>query len=175
MSKQSQITKLINIYLDGLVSIGNDAGWEGDSFLARVIQFAGVPPKGTGMDQSNQAMINAMDRFKAKHKDFPLINGIVTRLVSKPATRRHILALLIALYYHGINERAKCKEFPQGKPYTPEDHISIWAEHCNRAPWEDLELLRLVRGGDKAEALRQFEYGKWRAAPRLIRRELMLQ
>jgi len=163
LSKQSTVTKLINIYLDGLVSIGNDAGWEGDSFLARVIQFAGVPPKGTGMDQSNQAMINAMDRFKAKHKDFPLINGIVTRLVSKPATRRHILALLIALYYHGINDRT-------GKAYSDDDLISIWAEHCNRAPWDDAELLNLKR----EEALRQFEYGKWRAAPRLIRRELML-
>lgn len=163
MSMQSKVTKLVNIYLDGLVSIGNDSGWEGDSFLARVIQFAGTPPKGTGMDQSNMSMINAMERYKAKHKDFPLINGIITRLVTKQIPRRHILALLIKYYYHGINERTE-------KAYTDRDRLGLWFEHCNRYPWEDRELLKM----DEQEAQRHFDYGGWKAGPRLIKRELML-
>lgn len=159
MRKESEVTKLINIYLDGLVSIGNDAGWEGDSFLARVIQFAGAPPRGSGMDQSNQAMIDAMKRYKAKHKDFPLINGIVTRLVTKAETRRHILALLVNNYYHGINDRTD-------KAFSEEDKIALWVEHCNRAPWVDKGLLGL----DIEAARSKYRYGVVRCGPRLVRR-----
>ena len=164
MRKESQVTKLINIYLDGLVSVGNDAGYAiGDSMLAKMIQFCGQPPRGTGMDQSNLSMLNAVKGYQAKHHDFPLINGVVTRLVAKREKRRHILALLVKNYYHGINDRTD-------RVFSEEDKIALWLEHCNRAPWNDRELMDLTLD----DARVKYRYGVKSGGPRLVRREAII-
>ena len=162
MKGESEVIKLVNVFLDGLVSIGNDAGWPGDTVLAKWIEFQGAPPKGTGMDQSNQSMINAMSLYRPKHHQFPVIENIVWRLFGNPATRRHVMALLTRHYYHGINERTD-------RTYTEDDRIALWVEHLNRYPWSDREIM----GMNLEDARVKYRYGLKRAAPRLIRRELM--
>lgn len=164
MRGEPEVVKLVNIFLDGLVSIGNDAGWPGDTVLAKWIEFQGSPPRGTGMDQSNMSMINAMEMYRPKHHQFPLIERIVARLLHKLVTRRHIMALLVRHYYHGINERTD-------KEYTEEDKIAIWVEHLNRYPWSDKEILNT----DLEAARVKYRYGVKRAGPRLIKRELMIE
>jgi len=156
--KESQITKLINIYLDGLVSVGNDAGWVGDSMLSKMIDFGGEPPRGSGMDQSNLSMINALSLYRDKHHEFANIERVVHRLLSKPVTAMYITALLIEHYYHAQNERT-------GKAYTDEDRASLWGRCA--AELGVTEVLKLSQN----EALRVYRYGARRAGPRLVRRE----
>lgn len=173
MSAQSEVTKLINIFLDGLVSVSNDAGWKGDSLLGKVIEFAGPPPRGSGNDQSNLSMINAIEKFRAKHVDYAMIERIVWRLLTEnQTTRRHIMALLVKHYYHGINERASYES--EGKTieraYDEDDKIGLWMEHLNRYPWADKEILNM----DREEARQKYRYGCQRCGPRLIKREVGL-
>lgn len=158
--KESEVIKLVNIFLDGLVSVSNDCGWTGESVLSKMITFGGDVPRSTGLDQSNLTMINALDNYKRKHKDFALMERIFWRLAQDKTTRRHIMALLTKHYYHGINDRTE-------RVYSEEDKMALWIEHLNRHPWSDPELLKL----DQEQVRVKYRYGVQRCGPRLIRRE----
>ena len=62
--QHSHIDKLLDIYLDSLISISNDAGWGGESMMAKIIEFGADIPRGTGNDQSNMTMIIALENFR---------------------------------------------------------------------------------------------------------------
>lgn len=162
MRKESQTTKLINIYLDGLVSVGNDAGWEGDSVLARLGEGRCDGPR----DQSNAAMIAALDLYRDKHHDFVMIERVVWRLLRKPVTAMYITALLVDQYYHGINPRAKDSEGEESlRAYNEDDKVSLWAKHVAEQGVKEVLDLK------NEEALRVYRYGVRSAGPRLVRRE----
>jgi|TARA_B100000925_G_C21872163_1_gene414714 hypothetical protein len=159
--KNREIRKMINIFLDGIVSAGNDAGWSGQNILARVIEFGGDVPRGTNQDQSNAAMVRALEEYRPKHKDFDLIERCVWSLLHKPEHRRHVMALLVEHYYHGIDDRT-------AKVFDQKGKISRWVEHCNRFPWEDQALLDAHEGTINT----MYRYAVYERAPKLIAKTL---
>lgn len=124
------IDKLISIYLSGIQSISNDAGWDGDSMMARLIDFHGDLPMGTGNDQSNLSMILAIEKLRDKHHDFSKINLVVTEMLRDGKTTNKMIALLSRHYYTGINPLTS-------KPYTDIDRMLLIGGYY-------------AQGGDKA-------------------------
>ncbi|HBN15753.1 MAG: hypothetical protein CMQ46_05670 [Gammaproteobacteria bacterium] len=110
-----EIDRLVSIYLNGLMSVSNDAGWEGMGLLDRLITFKGQPPPPTGNDQSNLSMIIAVRLLREQHKEFPLIAAAM-RVLQK----RHwdqAIALCARNYYLGFCAWT-------GKTYTDEARAS---------------------------------------------------
>jgi len=158
---KKDIRKLINIYLDGLVSAGNDAGWAGQNLLAKIIEFGGDVPRGTGNDKSNAAMLQALRAFRPKHHDFTKIERCIWSLLHNKKHRRHALAILVQNYYHGIDDRTE-------KVFDEKGKISRWIEHCNRYPWQDAEL---IEAPDHSK-LQMYRYSVYQAAPQLIAKKI---
>jgi len=100
--ERTEIDRLINIFLTGLGSISKDAGWEGDSLLSRVIQFAGCPPMSSGYDKSNDSMINAIRRLHRSNPDFPRIQSAVNAGLKFNYDKT--IALLAKHYYQGLSD-----------------------------------------------------------------------
>lgn len=143
---------LIDIYLDGLSSIGNDAGWEGNSVLSRLGEGRCDGPS----DKSNGAMIQALDLYREKHPEFKEIERIVWKLMRNPRTALYAMAILTDRHYRGINQQTD-------KSFNDEDKTSLWAKHC--AEMGSHKVLDLT----KQEAIALFRYGARRASPRLIK------
>ncbi|MFA5387294.1 MAG: hypothetical protein WC322_02755 [Candidatus Paceibacterota bacterium] len=101
--QRDEIDRLVNIFINGLTSISKDAGWEGDSLLSRVIEFAGCPPRPTGYDQSNMAMINAIRFLFGSNPDLPRIKAAINLLLK--SNQAQIEAILHKHFYRGLNER----------------------------------------------------------------------
>jgi len=166
MRGESQVIKLINIFLDGLVSVGNDAGFTGDSVLAKMMEFGGQPPRGSGMDQSNLSMINALNLYRDKHYEFPIIERIVWRLLKKPVTAMYITALLVDQYYHGINPNSKNEKGEEDfRAYNESDKVALWVKHMAE------QGVRQPMGLVYDDALRVYRYGL-KSGKRLVRRDL---
>ena len=68
-----RIYDLIEIYIDDLLSVEEDAGWSGETVAAKLITYLGDIPKSTGLEQSNMAMINAIKLMKNQDPDYKLI------------------------------------------------------------------------------------------------------
>ena len=145
---RDQISALINVYLDGITSISQDAGWEGDSMLAKIIEFGGAPPRGTGNDQSNVAMINAIRMLEKQHPEYRKIMLVVQVLQDGPGTKDKINALLAKHYYRGFNDHT-------GKAFTNIDRMGLIGQEI----------------GDMETADGRFRYDI-RCAFRLVLREL---
>ena len=118
---RSQITDLINVYLDGITSISADAGWTGDSLMSKIIEFGGDIPRGTGNDISNLSMINAMNMLRDQSPGFGKIQSIVQVLRSDNGTKDKINALLAKHYYRGLNEETD-------KVYTNTDRMTLMGQ-----------------------------------------------
>lgn len=97
--QKETIDRYVQIYLSGLQAVSNDAGWEGLSFMGRVVEFAGDLPPPSGNDQSNLAMINAIRLLRRRHAKWPVISGAVSLLLRE--RRQEIVALLARHYYVG--------------------------------------------------------------------------
>lgn len=100
--EKDNIDRLINIWLSGLQSSSNDAGWEGMSLAARLIEYLGEPPGPTGNDQSNLAMINAIRLLRDRHAEFPFIAAAMSMLLHGRDTRDCALAISSRHYYQGL-------------------------------------------------------------------------
>lgn len=166
---ESEVIKLINIFLDGLVSVGNDAGQTGPNILAKMIEFGGEIPKSSGYAQSNQAMIEALQMYRDKHHDYALIERIVWRLLSKPVTALFVVTLLVEHYYHSGNLKPNGNdESGPLEAYSDEDRVAYWVKHMAELGIQEPMRLKYP------EALRVYRYGLREAGPRLIRRELKI-
>ena len=108
---------LIDIYLSGISSISNDAGWEGDSMMAKVIAFHGEIPKSTGNVQSNLSMIHAIEKLRNTHALYDDVRRVVSEMLGTYGESDKILALLARRYYQGENPKT-------GKRYTNADRLS---------------------------------------------------
>ena len=115
-SSDQDVKKLIDIYLDSLSSVSSDAGWSGESILSRMIQYGGEVPRGTGNDQSNSAMINAIELLRDEHPDLKKIRRIVFELIRDHAQYDAIIAVLSRQYYVGICAAT-------GRSYTDADRM----------------------------------------------------
>jgi len=109
MNQSDYADHLIDVYLEGLTSISNDAGWEGDSMMARVIQFHGDLPPPTRNDKSNESMIRAIEKLRNKHALFDAIKREVGVMLGSYGESDKILALLADRYYQGQNPLTKRK------------------------------------------------------------------
>lgn len=114
--RENDADRYIDIYLNGITSISNDAGWQGEGMLSLMITFHGQIPHGQRNDQADLTMIHAIDKLREKHHDFDRIRKIVGEMLGHPEDNRKILSLLAQRYYHGINKDT-------GEPYTVEDRI----------------------------------------------------
>jgi len=143
-----EIDRMIDIYLDEITSISEDAGWRGDSMMAKIIEFGGQIPKGTGNEISNLSMINAIRMLRDLAPEFRKIQAVVLMLRSEPGTKDRINALLSKNYYRGLNEKT-------GKVFTNIDRMTLIGTEV----------------GDVETADNRFRYDL-RCAYRLVLREL---
>lgn len=114
--EKKYIDDLINVFLNGLESISNDAGWEGESMLSRLIEFEGDIPQFTGGDQSNLSMIIAIQNLIPEHREFRKIAAVVYQLLDEEKHLHKIRALLAKHFYRGLCEAT-------GFAYTDADRL----------------------------------------------------
>ena len=138
------IDKLIDIYLDSLVSTSNDAGWAGDSLMSRLLESRGT----ARADQSNAAMINAIRFLKDEHSHLGMIRGIINRMLGTCGESNKILALLSKRHYVGLIKG-------EDRAYQDHDRLSL----MNRAPTGPFDSVE--------DAQR-----KWETAERYYRRDI---
>lgn len=98
--QRDEIDRLIAIYLNGITSISNDAGWSGDAMLARLIEFRGQIPVGTGNDQSNLSMILAIEKLRNSHHDYPRIKSAMAFVIQENPDQA--VAICAKQFYSGI-------------------------------------------------------------------------
>lgn len=111
-----EIDRLVSIYLNGISSASNDAGWEGMSLLDRLITFKGQPPPPTGNDQSNLSMILAIRLLREQHAEYPLIAAAMKIMQRREWDQA--LALCAKNFYIGQHMETQ-------KPYTDEIRAQI--------------------------------------------------
>lgn len=95
--RKDEISYLVDIYLNDLVSVKYDAGWTGESILSRLITFRGDLPEPTRNDQSNLAMINAIELLREDHERLPDIKAALYTI--KP---HYSLAICAKRFYVGL-------------------------------------------------------------------------
>jgi len=138
MARRESISDLIAIYLNGITSISQDAGWRGDSLMSKVIDFGGDIPRGSGNDLSNMSMISAMKLLREEHRDLKKIRAVITELMSDYKHREGMISLLARHYYVGICERTgkaytdpdrmrEVQQEPIESPENPDEFIVLWS------------------------------------------------
>ncbi|MDP1931925.1 MAG: hypothetical protein Q8L60_10755 [Gammaproteobacteria bacterium] len=100
--EKDNIDRLVNIWLSGLQSSSNDAGWQGMSLAARLIEYLGEPPGPTGNDQSNLTMINAIRMLRDQHPEYPMIAAAMSMLLRLRDTRDLATALAAKHLWRGL-------------------------------------------------------------------------
>ena len=86
--------KLIDIYLDQLMSTDSHAGWHQPSVIQRFIEFKGDLPPPSGNDQADLKMINEMIWLKQPHALFSLAKRLLHAMPDA-----EYLAVLADRYY----------------------------------------------------------------------------
>ncbi len=99
--EKDKIDRLVGIWLSGLQSSSNDAGWQGMSLAARLIEYLGEPPGPTGNDQSNLTMINAIKLLRERHAEFPFIAAAMQMLLHSTETKNSAVAISAKHLYQG--------------------------------------------------------------------------
>jgi len=103
MNDDQYADRLVDIYLNGVTSISNDAGWEGESLLSLLLAFHGEIPWGQGGDQSNMTMIHAIERLRRQHAEFDRVRKVIVGMLKTCGENDKIIALLARRYYVGLN------------------------------------------------------------------------
>jgi len=98
--QRDEIDRLISIYLSGITSGNRDAGWSGETILARLIQFRGQLPEQTGNDQSNLSMIIAIESLRSGHFEFAKISTAMDWTIKHKFDEA--LAICAKTYYNGL-------------------------------------------------------------------------
>jgi hypothetical protein len=100
--QKNEVDKLVQIYLNGVTSVSNDAGWHGMSMMARWIEFGGEMPPFTGYDQSNVTSLREIEYLRGIHAELPMIRAVVAVML-RDHRQEQILAILARHYYVGQN------------------------------------------------------------------------
>lgn len=150
-SKQ-RIDELINIWIRQVTSPSNDAGWEGETMLSRMITYQGDIPPPSGQDQSNAAMIRALRLVRGRHALFQAVNAVVIELLTGDDGKESekIIALLAKHYYVHTNPIT-------GKPFTD-------GERCARIGQKYQQYRYNVEKGYQAVGRELARYSRYRAA-----------
>ena len=86
--------KLIDIYLDQIMSTDSHAGWHQPSTIQRCIDFKGEMPPASGNDQADLKMINEIIWLKNPHALWP-----IARLMLHQMPDRQYLCVLADRFY----------------------------------------------------------------------------
>lgn len=145
---KAEIDRLVNIWLDVVLSVSNDAGWEGDSLLSKVIEFGGTPPTPTGNDQSNVTLLLAMRLLKDPNPEYYRINPVMRVMLRLKPELAH--ALLAKHFYRGA-----CPKTSDG-----DDPAKLKA-------WTDSDRAMAIQQDPKRFALNLYRAYQW-ASDRLF-------
>lgn len=98
--RKDEINHLVDVWIRSLLSVSNDAGWEGRAPIAMLIDYGTAVY--TCNDQSNVAMISAIRLLRESHHEFKKINFAITEvLTDKPNSA---LAVVAKIYFSGVNK-----------------------------------------------------------------------
>jgi hypothetical protein len=93
------IDRYVDIYVTGIKSVSNDAGWENKSLSGRLMDFAGWQPLRSGGDY-DLAMFHAIRLLRKKHAKWPVIAAAVTSLCC--THKQQVLALFAKQLLAGL-------------------------------------------------------------------------
>lgn len=118
--QKDYVDHLVNIFLNGLVCISNDAGWHGVGMMGRVIDFCGDLPPPTGYDQSNMQNIREIEYLRNIHADLPMIRAVINVML-RDHRKSQALAMLARHHYVGVcpmtnkawTDEERCKKVNQ--------------------------------------------------------------
>lgn len=96
---KGEIDRLVNIWIDGMLSASRDAGWKGDGPIAMFMEYGQWV--GTGFDRSNQAMIIAIESLRKEHANFKMINAVMREIARESVNM--FLAIGAKNAFRGLN------------------------------------------------------------------------
>lgn len=131
--EKENIDRLVSIWLNGLQSSSNDAGWEGMSLAARLIEYQGEPPAPTGNDQSNLAMINSIRLLRNRHAEYPKIAAAMSMMLRCKDTEQPALAVAARNYYQGICPHTDRPWSDEGRAAMIDQTYEQYRWHLGRA------------------------------------------
>lgn len=153
--QHNHIDYLLEIFLTAIKSPPNEAGWEGDSMMARLIEFQGDIPRGTGNDQSNMSAVIALDKDRPEHHELKRIRTIIHRIIvidldeecrmtkREMINHRNLMSLLAKKYYTGLCDSTD-------KAYTDLDRMRMMGGYVPSSVKEALTAVKRFR--DRATA-----------------------
>jgi len=100
--QRDYIDRMVNIWLSGMMCNSNDAGWQGMSLAARLIEYIGQPPIPSGYDQSNMHMIISTEMLRRMPPEYAVIAPVMCMLFAMHDTRKPALAIAAKHYYRGL-------------------------------------------------------------------------
>lgn len=104
MSVERHADKLIEVYLNWLLSTDTAAGWHQPSMLQSMIEFKGCLPPPSGNDQADLKMIREIEHLRKPHALLAEAREVMERI--KPKYR---VALLLRCRYQGTYEASTGK------------------------------------------------------------------
>jgi len=95
--------RLIDIYLDQLMSTDSHAGWHQPSTIQRLVEFKGDLPAPTGNDQADLKMISEMRWLKNPHALF----GLARQLLHAMPLSEYKAVLADRYYDNRVDEKGR--------------------------------------------------------------------
>lgn len=83
MSIEQRVDKLIEVYLNWVLSTDSDAGWHQPGMLQRMVEFKGDIPPPTGNDQADVKMITEIRWLRQQHALLALAKSLINALPEK--------------------------------------------------------------------------------------------
>lgn len=131
---KDKLISLINLWLDVVSSAAQDAGWHGDSPIARFMEYGIVPRGSEGRDQSNVTSMIAIRQLRDPHPDFYEIDRVMRSVMRLNDPKNHddplvcdprIAAVLARHYYCGACPKTSDGDTPDKlRPYTNADRAA---------------------------------------------------
>ena len=153
MIDKQRIDKLIDVYINDLESVTHDAGWEGDSILARVIEYGCV---NLSSGKPGAKMEHSIRLLKGRHHDYPII---ATALIFINPIQ--YIAVMVKNYYNGLHDSGE-----------------VWDEQKKAAEWQRVLVHFGMEPNPVPEPLFNYRYHLKKAYPAIskeIERHMVYQ
>ena len=109
---RARIDRLVSIWLDVYLDVAQDAGRQGDSLLAKIMEYGGYI-ESSPKDQSNVAMMLAIKLIREPSIEYYKINPIIrTWLKRRP---EYVLPLLARGFYLGLDPQTNKSWTDEGR------------------------------------------------------------
>ena len=121
-----------------VLSVSNDAGWQGCGLMAKIIEFGGEPPPPSGYDRPDITMMQAVRLLRKPTPEFDFINHDMRLLIQSHPKQAH--ALLSKHFYKGLCPKTDRAWTDTDRAAAVKQHYSDFVSNLNRA----YEALKLV-------------------------------